>query len=93
MLGINLFRVEKGNNPDVIRELQRRRFKDAPVVDEVIALNQEVLLCGCVGQFELDNIRKDFNQINKIVAKLKLRLSSGSSYGTFYSEVLVDSFP
>ena len=31
-----------------------------------------VLLFKCVGQYELDNLRKDFNKINKEVAKLKI---------------------
>lgn len=40
MLDINLFREEKGGDPEKIRESQRRRFKDAGVVDEVIALDK-----------------------------------------------------
>lgn len=41
MLDINLFRVEKGGNPDVIRESQRRRFANVDLVDEVIKLDKE----------------------------------------------------
>lgn len=40
MLDINLFRVEKGGNPDLVRESQRRRFADEGVVDEIIRLDE-----------------------------------------------------
>ena len=41
MLDINLFREEKGHNPEIIRESQRRRFADVELVDQVIALDKE----------------------------------------------------
>lgn len=40
MLDINLFREEKGGNPEVVRDSQRRRFKPVERVDEVIAADQ-----------------------------------------------------
>lgn len=40
MLDINLFREEKGGNPEKIRESQRRRFADVKIVDEVIELDK-----------------------------------------------------
>lgn len=36
VLDIDLFRVDKGGNPDKIRENQRKRFKDVSYVDKVI---------------------------------------------------------
>ncbi|KAJ8529482.1 hypothetical protein K7X08_036317 [Anisodus acutangulus] len=68
MLDINLFREDKGHNPEIIRESQRRRFADVSLVDQVIQLDKE----WRQRQFELDNLRKDFNKINKEVAKLKI---------------------
>jgi seryl-tRNA synthetase len=42
MLDINLLRAEKGGNPDLVRESQRRRYaKDTNMVDEVIAIDVE----------------------------------------------------
>lgn len=41
MLDINLFRVEKGNDPEKIRESQRRRFASVEIVDEIVALDKE----------------------------------------------------
>jgi seryl-tRNA synthetase len=35
MLDINLFRVEKGGNPDLVKESQRRRYADVGLVDQV----------------------------------------------------------
>lgn len=95
MLDINLFREEKGHNPELIRESQRHRFASVEVVDEIIKLDKEwrqrnnalsfarvyrffqgfVRFClGMLiaGQFEVENIRKDLNKINKQVAKLRI---------------------
>ncbi|CAH9145164.1 unnamed protein product [Cuscuta epithymum] len=74
MLDPNLFREDKGFNPEVIRESQRRRFADPAVVDEVIHLDKE----WRERQFELDNLRKEFNKINKEVAKLKIAKQDAS---------------
>ncbi|KAK9691877.1 hypothetical protein RND81_09G226100 [Saponaria officinalis] len=68
MLDINLFRADKGGNPELIRESQRRRFKDVAIVDEIIALDKEWRRV----QFELESLRKDFNRMNKEVARLKI---------------------
>lgn len=67
MLDINLFRVEKGHNPEIIRESQRRHGASIEVVDEVINLDKE----WRKHQFELKNLRKEFNKINTEVSKLK----------------------
>ncbi|XP_062084729.1 serine--tRNA ligase [Humulus lupulus] len=69
MLDINLFREEKGNNPEIIRESQRRRFANVEIVDEVIKLDKE----WRQRQFELEGLRKDFNKINKLVAQLRIK--------------------
>ncbi|KAI3860029.1 hypothetical protein MKW92_028811 [Papaver armeniacum] len=66
MLDINLFREDKGGNPEIIRESQRRRFASVELVDEVIRLDKE----WRQRQFELDNLRKDLNKMNKQVGKL-----------------------
>lgn len=42
MLDINLFRVEMGGNPEVVRESQRRRFQDVSEVDQVILLDKKL---------------------------------------------------
>ncbi|KAK6915561.1 Aminoacyl-tRNA synthetase, class II (G/ P/ S/T) [Dillenia turbinata] len=68
MLDINLFREDKGHNPELIRESQRRRYANVEIVDEVISLDK----IWRQRQFELDNLRKDFNKINKEVARLKI---------------------
>ena len=101
MLDINLFRVEKGGNPELIRESQRRRFANVELVDEVIAIDKQwrqrktlylflstkslvwIYLCflnlgfgffffWVAVQFDLENLRKDFNKINKQVAQLRI---------------------
>uniref|UniRef100_A0A2C9V574 Serine-tRNA synthetase type1 N-terminal domain-containing protein n=1 Tax=Manihot esculenta TaxID=3983 RepID=A0A2C9V574_MANES len=68
MLDINLFREEKGHNPELIRESQRRRFANVDIVDEIIRLDRE----WRQRQFELDNLRKELNKINKQIAQLKI---------------------
>ncbi|PIA40197.1 hypothetical protein AQUCO_02500121v1 [Aquilegia coerulea] len=68
MLDINLFREEKGGKPELIRESIKRRFKDVGIVDEIIKLDKE----WRQRQFEMENLKKDFNKINKEIAKLKI---------------------
>jgi hypothetical protein len=102
MLDINLFRVEKGGNPEIIRESQRRRFANVDIVDEIIAIDKQwrqrishslsLSLCQFCNfgifffllfsvlifdffflvLFELENLRKDFNKINKQIAQLRI---------------------
>lgn len=36
VLDLDLFRADKGGNPDKIREIQKKRFKDVGLVDTVI---------------------------------------------------------
>ncbi|XP_076895502.1 serine--tRNA ligase isoform X2 [Bidens hawaiensis] len=75
MLDLNLFREEKGGNPEIIRESQRRRGASVEVVDEIIHLDKE----WRQRKFELDQLKKDFNRINKEVAKLKISGEDTSS--------------
>lgn len=74
MLDINLFREDKGHNPELIRESQRRRFADVDIVNEIIRLDKE----WRQRQFELDNLRKDFNKLNKEIARLKIAKEDAS---------------
>ncbi|OIW07121.1 hypothetical protein TanjilG_10094 [Lupinus angustifolius] len=67
MLDINLFREEKGHDPEIIRNSQRTRFSSVQVVDEVINLDKQ----WRKRQFELENLKRDFNKINKEISKLK----------------------
>ncbi|OEL27308.1 Serine--tRNA ligase, partial [Dichanthelium oligosanthes] len=67
MLDINLFRADKGGNPDLIRESQRSRFASVELVDEVIALDK----AWRERQFELDKIRQELNATSKKIGKLK----------------------
>ncbi|KAL0401425.1 UNVERIFIED_CONTAM: Serine--tRNA ligase [Sesamum latifolium] len=68
MLDINLFREEKGGDPEKIRESQRRRFANVDLVDEVIELDK----VWRQRQFELDGLRTDRNKISKEIARLKI---------------------
>jgi seryl-tRNA synthetase len=40
MLDINLFRKEKGGDPELVRNSQRSRFESVELVDEVIVLDE-----------------------------------------------------
>ncbi|OMO80443.1 hypothetical protein CCACVL1_12963 [Corchorus capsularis] len=68
MLDINLFREEKGNDPNLVRESQRRRFDDVDIVDTIIRVDK---LCR-QHQYELDHLRKELNKIQKEIAQLIL---------------------
>lgn len=74
MLDINLFRVDKGGNPDIVRESQRRRYAPVEAVDKVIELDA----AWRNARYELDNLNRDFNKTNKEVAKKKIAKEDAS---------------
>ena len=41
VLDLNLFRKEKGGDPEALKEGQRKRFKDVALVDKVIDADAE----------------------------------------------------
>ncbi|PSS26607.1 Serine--tRNA ligase [Actinidia chinensis var. chinensis] len=69
MLDINLFREEKGHNPEIVRESQRRRFANVDLVDEVIRFDKE----WRKRQFELDGLRAKLNDITKGIGQLTIK--------------------
>ncbi|KAH6563282.1 hypothetical protein BASA50_002368 [Batrachochytrium salamandrivorans] len=68
MIDINLLRADKGGNPDLVRESQRKRGGDAKVliVDQVLTLDDE----WKKARFEADGLNKKINQIGKDIAPL-----------------------
>jgi hypothetical protein len=40
-IDLDLFREEKGGNPEVVRQSQKARFKDPEDVDRIIAVDKE----------------------------------------------------
>jgi seryl-tRNA synthetase len=63
MLDINLFREEKGGNPGIIRESQRRRFADETIVDQIIQKDHEWRQM----RGRLDILNNYSNQVSKTV--------------------------
>ena len=43
-IDINLLRISRGGDPDLVRESQRKRFASVELVDEVIALDDVTML-------------------------------------------------
>nr|POE98116.1 serine--trna ligase [Quercus suber] len=64
MLDIKLLKKK----PEIVRESQLRRFANIELVDEVIALEEQWRKL----KFELDNLRKDFNNMNRQIAQLQI---------------------
>lgn len=64
MLDINLFRVDKGGDPEKLRQSQRRRGKPAEQVDQVIALDREWVKV----RFDVDELNKQANALQAQIA-------------------------
>jgi hypothetical protein len=47
-IDINLLREEKGGNPEIVRESQRRRHASVELVDEVIELDRQWRACTLI---------------------------------------------
>lgn len=45
VLDLDLFRTDKGGDPEAIRETQRKRFKDVTLVDKLVAADTEWRKC------------------------------------------------
>lgn len=71
MLNINLFRKDRGGNPDLIRMSQKSRGASVELVDEIIELDTQC----CKMLYDLEQIRKQVNIIQKeIQEKIKQEL-------------------
>lgn len=67
MLDINLFRTERGGDPEVIRESQRRRYADVGLVDKVLELDAK----WRDARGRLDGLKMEFNKIVNQVKELR----------------------
>ncbi|KAK8149503.1 Cytosolic seryl-tRNA synthetase [Beauveria asiatica] len=67
MLDVNDFIVERGGNPERIRESQRRRFADEAVVDEVIALFEDHRKT----QYNATQTSSKINEVQKLIGTKK----------------------
>ncbi|KAI9490592.1 seryl-tRNA synthetase [Zychaea mexicana] len=65
MLDINLLLEDRGGNPEIIKESQRRRGGSVEVVDEIIALYKEWVKT----QFLSDQKNKEINAVQKEIGK------------------------
>ncbi|NP_001080487.1 seryl-tRNA synthetase 1 L homeolog [Xenopus laevis] len=76
VLDLDLFREDKGGNPELIRETQRKRFKDPGLVDAL--LNSDTAWRKC--RFQADNLNKQKNLCSKIIGeKMKKKEPLGDS--------------
>ena len=53
MIDINLLRVEKGGNPELVQESQRKRGANVQLVDDIIQLDKDWVKCKAVGALKL----------------------------------------
>ena len=75
-LDIDLFRVDKGGDPEKVRLTVKNRFADVTVVDRVIELDSLWRKC----RFNLDQLNKAKNSVSKAYgAKVKAMKSSGQT--------------
>ncbi|CAG8732654.1 13999_t:CDS:2 [Dentiscutata erythropus] len=65
MLDLNLFQVDKGGNPELIKESQRKRGASVDLVDEVIKLYDEWRTV----RFDCDQVKKQQNALQKKIAQ------------------------
>ncbi|GIQ86810.1 serine-tRNA ligase, type1 [Kipferlia bialata] len=61
MIDINLLRADKGGDPEIVRESQRKRGASVELVDEIIALDQEWVSVS----FQRNQLRKEKNSLSK----------------------------
>ncbi|EDO17463.1 hypothetical protein Kpol_1037p60 [Vanderwaltozyma polyspora DSM 70294] len=74
MLDVNQFIVEKGGNPDLIKESQKARYASVELVDEIIADYKNWVKT----RFELDELNKKLNKLQKDIG-LKFKTKEDAS--------------
>uniref|UniRef100_F7BTP3 Serine--tRNA ligase, cytoplasmic n=1 Tax=Equus caballus TaxID=9796 RepID=F7BTP3_HORSE len=65
VLDLDLFRVDKGGDPALIRESQEKRFKDPGLVDQLVKADGEWRRC----RFRADNLNKLKNLCSKTIGE------------------------
>uniref|UniRef100_G3TIA7 Serine--tRNA ligase, cytoplasmic n=1 Tax=Loxodonta africana TaxID=9785 RepID=G3TIA7_LOXAF len=65
VLDLDLFRVDKGGDPALIRETQEKRFKDPRLVDQLVKADSEWRRC----RFRADNLNKLKNLCSKTIGE------------------------
>jgi seryl-tRNA synthetase len=71
-IGIELLRAEKGGNPELVRESERRRFRSGELVDAVIDLDKQWV----TAKFNTDQKRKEIGKLQSTITDRK-RSSKG----------------
>mmetsp|Transcript_24818 Transcript_24818/g.37742 ORF Transcript_24818/g.37742 Transcript_24818/m.37742 type:complete len:464 (+) Transcript_24818:178-1569(+) len=66
-IGIEIFRKDKGGDPDLVKESERRRFRDPKIVDEIIEIDQKWIKA----QYETEQKRKESNKIQDEITERK----------------------
>lgn len=77
VLDLDLFRVDKGGDPDRIRVTLKNRYKDVTQVDKVIDLDAQWRRC----RHNLDQLNKAKNSISKAYG-LRMKAAKGVAPGT-----------
>ncbi|XP_032898455.1 serine--tRNA ligase, cytoplasmic [Amblyraja radiata] len=76
VLDLDLFRVDKGGDPEIVRQNQTQRFKDASLVDRLVEVDTEWRKC----RFRADNLNKLKNLCSKTIGeKMKRKEPVGES--------------
>lgn len=86
VLDINLLRKEKGFDPEVVRESERRRFRkgeNAKRADEVIGLDE----LWRKARFNMDQVAKELNAANKDIGNKKKKGEDASSELTVVAQL------
>ncbi|MEE6493043.1 hypothetical protein FKM82_016708 [Ascaphus truei] len=76
VLDLDLFREDKGGNPELVRETQRKRFKDPGLVEALLTADTAWRRC----RFQADNLNKLKNLCSKTIGeKMKKKEPVGDS--------------
>ncbi|KAI1897182.1 hypothetical protein AGOR_G00080580 [Albula goreensis] len=65
VLDLDLFRTDKGGDPEKVKETQEKRFKDVSLVDKLVEADSEWRKC----RFMADNLNKVKNMCSKAIGE------------------------
>uniref|UniRef100_A0AAR2KB42 Serine--tRNA ligase, cytoplasmic n=1 Tax=Pygocentrus nattereri TaxID=42514 RepID=A0AAR2KB42_PYGNA len=87
VLDLDLFRKDKGGDPEIVRDTQKKRFKDVALVDNLVQADTEWRKC----RFTADNLNKAKNLCSKSIGE-KMKVSNSLREILLYKEMLLSLY-
>ena len=81
VLDLDLFRADKGGDPEKMRDLQRKRYKKPEVVDQILEADEKWRRHRFLGKTAEEVLARSSSTASSIFSTFDERLSASFAYG------------